>query len=65
MGKPRKDRLYRCWDCGWYIGGVLLDKDHYDMVCPMCNSEVDIEFQPTPQDLRELNKRIQPHGSRG
>jgi hypothetical protein len=54
----RKDTIYQCFNCGWYIKGVLLDEGHYDGCCPNCDHEVDISFIPTPQDLRELNKRL-------
>jgi DNA-directed RNA polymerase subunit RPC12/RpoP len=55
----RKDTVYRCFTCGWYIGGVLLDEDHYVGACPNCDYEVDISFIPKPEHLRELNKRLQ------
>lgn len=55
----RKDTIYKCFTCGWYIKGVLLDEDHYDGACPNCGHEVDTSFIPTPEDLRELNKRLQ------
>lgn len=57
-----KPSLYRCWDCGWYVGKRVLAK--YQGECPNCCTLVDKEFVGTPQDLRELAKRLQDERKR-
>ena len=48
--------LYRCWSCGWYAGKRILKK--YQDECPNCCTVIDIEFEPTQDDIKELGKRL-------
>ncbi len=52
---PRRDPLYRCFSCGWYVGKRVLA--NHEGECPNCCTVVDTAFEPSREDLRELNKR--------
>jgi uncharacterized paraquat-inducible protein A len=33
----RKRQYDKCPECDWYISKTLLDEEHYDGVCPICD----------------------------
>ena len=34
----RSKGYVKCWNCDGYIGTELLDEDHYDNQCPLCDA---------------------------
>ena len=37
--KGRAKDYVKCWNCSGYVGKKLLDEEHYNDSCPLCNAE--------------------------